>query len=259
MKVSKALVEKRRNQIMQIIQENNNISVEELVEKFNVSPVTIRRDLQYWDDLGAIERKYGSVSLIQEFIDDNKNYTRFRYMNAIAKRAALFIDDNDVIFINTSMTALAIIDYIKYKNVTILTNNAKAINSHPESNVEIIFTGGEVRYPKNSMTGDIALKTINSINANKCFIGCSGLSANGISTGLIKETSINKAMLAHTKGQKFILCDHTKIGVDYNYQYCNFNDVDCLITDVKADEFTINEIKENWKLKIIQVEPINKD
>ena len=259
MKVSKDLVNKRRNEIMQLIQENNNISVEELVNKFNVSPVTIRRDLQYWNDLGAIERKYGSASLIQEFINDNKNYERFRYMNAIAKRASLFIEENDVIFINTSMTALAIIDYIKYKNVTILTNNAKAINCHPENNVDIIFTGGEVRYPKNSMTGDIALKTINSINANKCFIGCSGLSVNGVSTGLLKETSINKAMLTHTKGQKFILCDHTKIGLDFNYQYCNFNDVDYLITDINADSYTLSEIKENWKIQILQVEPINKD
>ena len=66
-------------------------------------------------------------------------------------------------------------------------------------------------------------------------------------------------MLSHTKGQKFILCDHTKIGLDFNYQYCNFNDVDYLITDINADSYTLSEIKENWKIQILQVEPINKD
>ena len=117
MKVSKAIVDKRRNEIMKTIQENNSISVDNLVEKYDVSAVTIRRDLQYWEDMGAIVRNYGSASLIQEFVDDNKNYDRFRYMKAIAKRAALFVEDNDVIFINTSMTAIMMIDYIKYKNV----------------------------------------------------------------------------------------------------------------------------------------------
>lgn len=259
MKVSKAIVDKRRNEIMKTIQENNSISVDDLVEKYDVSAVTIRRDLQHWEDMGAIVRNYGSASLIQEFVDDNKNYDRFRYMKAIAKRAALFVEDNDVIFINTSMTAIMMIDYIKYKNVTIITNNAKAINSHPDGQVEIIFTGGEVRYPKNSMVGDIALKAVNSINANKCFIGCSGLSKNGASTGLIKETSINKAMIEHTKGKKFLLCDHTKIGLDYNYRYCGLNDVNTLITDVEVDDEVLEELANDSKVEIIKVEPLNRN
>ncbi len=258
MKVSKTLVDKRRKEIMQVIQENNNVSVDELANKFKVSAVTIRRDLQYWEDLGAIERNYGSASLIQEFVQDNKNYDRFRYMKAIAKRAALYVEDNDVIFVNTSMTAVMMIDYIKYKNVTVITNNAKAINGHPDDSLSIIFTGGEVRYPKNSMVGDIALKTVNSVNANKCFIGCSGLSKNGVSTGLLKETSINKAMLEHTRGQRFILCDHTKIGLDFNFRYCGFNDADVLITDVEADDDVLNEITEGSKINIIKVEPLNR-
>ena len=157
------------------------------------------------------------------------------------------------------MTAIMMIDYIKYKNVTIITNNAKAINSHPDGQVEIIFTGGEVRYPKNSMVGDIALKAVNSINANKCFIGCSGLSKNGASTGLIKETSINKAMIEHTKGKKFLLCDHTKIGLDYNYRYCGLNDVNTLITDVEVDDEVLEELANDSKVEIIKVEPLNRN
>ncbi|MDO4500590.1 MAG: DeoR/GlpR family DNA-binding transcription regulator [Erysipelotrichaceae bacterium] len=258
MKVSKDIVDKRRDEIMKAIQENNFISVDELVARFKVSAVTIRRDLQYWEDKGAIERNYGGASLIQEFVSDNSLYDRFRYMRAIAKRAALYVEDNDVIFINSSMTAVAVIDYIKNKNVTIITNNAKAINSHPDSNAVIMLTGGEVRYPKNSLMGELAVKTINSINANKCFIGCSGLTKNGISTGLMKETLVNKAMIDHTRGKRFVLCDHTKIGLDYNFNYSDFGGIDYLITDVLADNNTLEEIKEVSNLEVIKVEPLNK-
>ena len=48
---------------------------------------------------------------------------------------------------------------------------------NPDENVTVLFTGGELRFPKKSMTGDLAIQTINSITANKCFIGCSGLTA----------------------------------------------------------------------------------
>lgn len=54
MKVSKAIVNDRRIKIMRQIEEKRSVSVDELVEKYHVSPITIRRDLQYWEDKGAI-------------------------------------------------------------------------------------------------------------------------------------------------------------------------------------------------------------
>ena len=72
MKVSKAIVNDRRVKIMRLIEEKRSVSVDELVEKYHVSPITIRRDLQYWEDKGAIIRNYGGASLIQEFVEDEE-------------------------------------------------------------------------------------------------------------------------------------------------------------------------------------------
>ncbi len=259
MKVSKALVDKRREEIMKLIQENNFMSVEDLVRRFGTSPATIRRDLQYWEDLGAIERNYGGASLLQAFIEeDETGYDRSRYMKAIAKRAAMYVEDGDVIFLNSSLTAIMIIDYLRYKHVTIVTNNARAINYHPDTNVTILFTGGEVRFPKKSITGDLALATINSITADKCFIGCSGLTKDGISTANVKETMVNKSMLQRTKGPRFVLCDHTKIGLTFAFNYSDFDGIDYLITDAKADKETLGDIARHHKVKIIQEEPLQR-
>ena len=108
MKVSKAIVNDRRIKIMRQIEEKRSVSVDELVEKYHVSPITIRRDLQYWEDKGAIIRNYGGASLIQEFVEDAE-YERTTFQKAIAKRAALYIEEDDVIFINSSTTALSTI------------------------------------------------------------------------------------------------------------------------------------------------------
>jgi len=258
MKVSMDIVNKRREELLKIVQQNKFISVEDLVAKFNVSAVTIRRDLQYWEDRCAIERSYGGAAILQEYFNATEDYERSRYMLAIAKRAALYVEDNDVIFINSSMTAVSIIGFINKKNVTIITNNAKAIYAEQNDNLTIMFTGGEVRFPKHSMTGDITLKTLGSIYANKCFIGCSGLSENGVSTGFIKETYINKLMLDHTKGLKFVLADHAKIGLDYNFQSFGVNDMDYIITDNAVDEEKLKNIKMKTEAQIIKVEPLRK-
>lgn len=68
MKVSKAIVNDRRIKIMRLIEEKRSVSVDELVEKYHVSPITIRRDLQYWEDKGAIIRNYGGASLIRNLL-----------------------------------------------------------------------------------------------------------------------------------------------------------------------------------------------
>ncbi len=244
---------------MRLIQENNFMSVEDLQKQFHVSAATMRRDLQYWENLGAIERNYGGAALLQAFIEeDEESYQRSRYMKAIAKRAAMFVEDGDVIFANSSMTAVMIIDYIRYKHVTIITNNAKAINFNPDENVTVLFTGGELRFPKKSMTGDLAVQTINSITANKCFIGCSGLTMEGISTANVKETLVNKTMLQRTKGKKFVLCDHTKVGLNFAFRYATFDGIDYLITDVEADKDVIDHIARHNKISVIKEEPLQR-
>lgn len=260
MKVSKNLVDKRQEEIMRLIQDNNFMSVNDLVERFGVSAATIRRDLQYWESVGAIERNYGGALLLQAFIDeDTEEYTRSRYMKAIAKKAAAFVEDGDIIFMNSSTTAIMMVEYIKDKQVTIITNNARIIRYNPDSKVTILLVGGEIRFPKKSLTGEMAINSLNKITANKCFIGCSGLTDEGISTANVKETTINKTMLQKTYGKKYVLCDHTKVGLNFAFTYAGFNTLDCIITDNQANHEVIEKIKENnKKLEIYQVEPLQK-
>ena len=53
MKMNKAVVDARRNKIMQKIQSQGKAAVEDLAEELQVSPLTIRRDLQFWEEMGA--------------------------------------------------------------------------------------------------------------------------------------------------------------------------------------------------------------
>lgn len=256
MKREKQLVDNRRLEIMKLLQQNKIISVNELADQFGVSKVTVRRDLQYWEDMGALKRDYGGASLVQNFIDDHDNYQRKRYLHAIAKAAASYIDDGDVIFLNTSLTALAILEYIRGKNVTVITNNARAIGYTPDGKVTVIFTGGEVKYPKNSMTGDYAVSMLNNISAVKCFIGCSGLDLNGIYTSIMREISVNQTMIRRTTGQRFLVCSHKKFGLTYPFRYATLNDFNYVITDNNAPIDMITRMEERYPIKFKKVSPI---
>ncbi len=255
MKVNYEIVQKRRDDIMILIQKFGKITVDTLAREFNTSEITIRRDLQYWEEKGAIVRFHGGARLVQQMLPNiDTNFTNERYKHAIAKYAAQFVEDGDTIFINTSSTALLVIKYIHNKRVTVVTNNAKAVNVKHDPLVSIFLTGGELRFPKEAMIGDFALNNLSRVSAMKCFIGCSGLDVqNGITTAIQNEVPINETMIRRTKGTVFLLADHTKVGEHHSFVSGALDQINYLITDVCAPSEVIQELNEKSNIKIVQL------
>ena len=126
------------------------MSVASLAEKMNVSALTMRRDLDSLQEQGIITRQYGSARLATG--EGGTTQTQERAKTAIARAAAKYVEDDETIFINTSTTALAIVPFITAENVTIITNNGKALQMPLRPTTTILLTGGEIRIPKWSMS-----------------------------------------------------------------------------------------------------------
>ena len=84
------------------------------------------------------------------------------------------------------------------------------------------------------------------------------MTTEGISTVNVKETMVNKTMLQRTKGKRFVLCDHTKVGLNFAFRYASFDGIDYLISDVDADNDVLSYIKKHNDITIIREEPLQK-
>lgn len=254
MKRSKKLVDERRNQLLYELSITPDVKVEELADRLNVSPLTIRRDLQFWEDKNRITRHYGGAALVETFqkscnVTDAKELRK----NAIAKKAAEFVEDGDTIFINTSSTALLILKYIKHKRINVITNNANAIFVQKDNLINVLLTGGELREPKESMVGEFAYNNLSRVSANKAFIGCSGISAQvGMTTAVLAEVAINEVMLRQCTGPRFVMAEGIKIGHNHSFVSSAISKIDYVITDTTASEEALNQLRDK-KVKIIQV------
>ena len=199
-----------------------------------VSEVTLRRDLAALAAEGLVERGYGRVAAVEDS-DQSKISTIPESIQRISQMAAQFVADGDIIFVNTSRTALHMLRYIEAENVTVITNNVLATTVPHRSDMTLILTGGEVRYPKYAMVGDVAQKTIQSIRANKAFLGCSGLSVDkGVTTEFFAEVGVNSKMLQNVSGPVFLLASHVKLNWDSNFVSGPISYVSTLITDKGA-------------------------
>ena len=242
----KSEIERRRGALLAMIRQSNgeHMDIDQLAELLTVSPVTLRRDLVALKEEGLITRGYGKIAPVEES-EQNRSTSVPDVLNRIAMRAARFVEEGDIILLNTSRTALQMLHYIEAPNVTVITNNVLATNAPHRSDMSLILTGGEVRYPKYAMVGDVAMRTLGSMKATKAFLGCSGLSVeSGMTTEYFSEVGVNNLMLSQRNGPVFILAGHRKLGVNSNFISGDIHMIDNLITDRGANPEQVHAFHE---------------
>ncbi|KAB1435759.1 DeoR/GlpR family DNA-binding transcription regulator [Candidatus Galacturonibacter soehngenii] len=246
MKREKIYVDNRRDKILELVQSNPNVRVNELADKLSVSLITIRRDLQYLEEQKLLKRTHGGAVLLKSntVVEPDEPDEVSYYRRLIAKYAATLVEDGDSLFINTSSNALQMLSYVAASNVTAITNNGKVINKEFGPGINVILTGGELRYPKDAMVGDYAIRNLSTVFAKKAFVGCSGITPDsGMMTEIASEVSVNEVMVNHSTEAVYVMADHTKIGKRSSFISCSIEKVKYLITDELAPEDILDEFR----------------
>jgi|SRR5699024_2101000 len=257
MKSSQGVIFNRREKIFHILKTHKQILVKELAEKMEVSEITIRRDLKYFENQALIERFYGGAKLIDSAIllsEQQKIYKNYptkkrNIKSLIANKASQMIKTENTVFINSGSTAFQLFNNISKKDIIIVTNNGKVINQLDNHHAHIILSGGEIYNEKHSLIGDFAINSFVKVSADICFLGVGGINDKGITTFSLPETTVNKTILERTKGPRVVLAEGKKIGVENNFVTSNIDLITHLITDQSANKEEIKKL-ENKGVKI---------
>lgn len=248
-------VERRRSQILKLIRERDSVKVEELAEIFRMSNMSVRRDLQYLEDRNLVTRFYGGARANAAFQYRTPEEELALYRKLLGRYAATKVEAGDTIFINGSSCALNLLDYLNAANVRVVTNNGHAANKKCPKGCVITLTGGELR--EHIMVGDSVMRRLLNETADKTFIGCAGITANGeFRYNIPMEIGINEAMISRTTNEVYILADHTKLENaelgQTQYGSCTYERQVTLITDEKADPHTVESLR-NKGMEVYQV------
>lgn len=251
MKRDRNSIAKRRQSFLLYIQEHQNADVTALAEKFQVSPITVRRDIKYFEEKGLMKHYFGGVQILPQapseepYFETAEQDTLISYKQRLAQKACEMIEDGDTIFINSSSTAMLIFQYLANKSVTIITNNGRSLLMQRDPMVELVLTGGEVYGKKRSLVGEFALNALNKVTATKCIIGASGISVDGgVTSSVIQETAINQTMLRRCSGPKIVVVDGAKIGLQHNFFSSPISSITHIITNSRAEPSELERLKE---------------
>ena len=239
----------RIKEIEEYILSNESVSLDSLCDIFKISKNTIRRYINELVEKGSVKKVYGGVTaVIKDLIPFEERNIKNNYQKtAIAKVASDFVNDGDVIFIDSGTTTLNMIEFLKNKNdVTILTNSLNVIIiALPFPNLNVICTGGSLIRKTNSFEVINNLTIFKDYNINKSFMAATGISiSNGATNSSPLEYKIKK-IIVEKSNELYLLADSSKFDISSLMTYCQLTDIDYLITDKKPSEKYIEFFEEN--------------
>ena len=210
--------EQRRDRIVATIHENGKVRVSELSEEYEISEVTIRKDLEALEAEGHLKRVHGgAIGLNKLYVnmDLSERYkTNAQAKKSLAELAASFIDDNDTIFMNAGTTLTYVLRAIRdKKNISLVTNSVQnATEAALYSSFNVILLGGELDSKYQFTFGADAEKQLENYRAAKCIISVDGISAEaGLTLYYSNEASLARKMI-ELATKTIIVADSTKIG-----------------------------------------------
>ena len=236
-------------EISEFVKEKKYASIDEIMEKFQLSRSTVRRTLIAMEEKKLLKRVRGGAEAIEE-VDAILPMDFQEVFNAnkedkiiIAKKAASLIQDNDVIFIDSGSTCFYMIDYIKAKEITVVTNGIMHIQKLMAKGINTYILGGYAKPEKNLIMGEDMANKISVMNFDKAFLGTMGIDArSGFTTMMLEDGEVKKAVIK-SSDKCYILADKSKFNVRKFYTYGDFTE---------ATIITNSEIKfEEGKAKII--------
>ena len=225
--------QQRRHHIMQIVQEQGEVSVEQLVQIFDTSEVTIRKDLTALETNGFLLRRYGGAVLMpQEIIEDEQDELSERKL-VIAKAASERIRDHNRIIVDSGSTTAALIKQLNRKQgLVVMTNSlsvATALRSL-ENEPTLLMTGGTWDTRSESFQGKVAEQVLRSYDFDQLFIGADGVDLERGTTTFNELIGLSQVM-AEVSREVIVMVESQKIGRKMPNLELNWQQIDVLITD----------------------------
>jgi DeoR/GlpR family transcriptional regulator of sugar metabolism len=219
--------------------------VPELAAAFDVSPMTVRRDLRMLAREGKLERVYGGAISAEE----DRPFAEIAVERAEAKQrigvaAAALVREGQTLMLDIGTTAVQVARHLRGSMTVITTNLAAYEELLPESGITLILPGGTVRRDYRSLVGVVAEDSLRQLSADVAYIGTSGVDDEGsVWDTTMAEVPIKRAMMAGAD-RVVLLADRQKFSMSGVVRVCAAGDIDQIVTEEEIPPTTAIAVRE---------------
>lgn len=240
----------RQLDIIDWARQYGRVKVENLAEHFQLSPQTIRKDLNELCDKGMLQRVHGGATLSAGIINDE--YEARRGLAADAKRsigikAASLISNNHSLIINIGTTTEQVAFALKIKrSLLVITNNINVVNilrGNPE--IETIIAGGLVRRQDGGVVGEATMDFIRQFKVDYAIIGTSAIDEDGSLLDYdYREVRVAQAIIENAR-HSILVADNMKFERSAPVRMGHISQLGSFVTDKPPPESFVQICDDN--------------
>ena len=221
--------------ILQKLSHQEMVTIPELLDTFNVSVETIRRDLSYLEKKQLIKKVYGGAILFNRPVSDTNGDRRlhehFSEKEAIGRAAASLVNDGDSLYLGPGTTVRQVAIHLRnHKNLTVVTDSLYVANALLNTDTELYFMGGSIYHRGAHLSTMIPPDAWDFFHPNKAIIGGGGISSNyGVTDFHPRESAMLRNIIERTVNV-IIVADNSKFGLVGPCATCSLARVNRIIT-----------------------------
>lgn len=231
----------RHAEILELAKAEGRVMVDDLAARFEVTPQTIRKDLNDLCERQLLTRIHGGAvnpSGTQNMEYEQRGKIAAAEKQTIGAAAAALIPDNASLFINIGTTTEAVSQaLLSHGRLMVITNNINVANRmrvYPQ--FEVVIAGGVVRGSDGGVVGEAAVDFIRQFKVDFAVIGASAIDADGALLDYdFREVKVAQAIIANAR-HVILVADSTKFERTAPVRIGHLGQVDTFVTDICADE-----------------------
>ena len=239
------LREERKREILYQLLRDGEVAVEQLALRLEASTATIRRELNYLEEVGLLRRTHGGAIQLEPML-----YEPFQRLSSFAAQAQIraaekrriglaaagMIQDGEIIALSAGTTTTQVGRSIHgRRGVTIVTNAINiAMELSHRLDLKIIITGGFLNKNWFGLSGDAGIASVNEMFYDWAFISVDGIhTEHGVTSNSAELGLINRAMIQQSR-KTVVVADHSKFGKVCKTLIAPIAKVDLIVTDKRS-------------------------
>ena len=231
----------RQHAILDLAKQIGRVTVDDLAGRFDVTPQTIRKDLNELCEQRLLARVHGGAILassVENVGYDARRQIAAREKLAIGRAAAELIPNDASLFINIGTTTEAVAQgLLQHTGLMVITNNINVANmmrAYPQ--IEVVIAGGVVRRADGGIVGEAAVDFIRQFKVDFAIVGTSAIDGDGSRLDYdFREVKVAQAIMANAR-QVILVSDSTKFDRTAPVRIATIEQVDVFVTDHCPDE-----------------------
>ncbi len=231
----------RQLEIINFARQVGTVEVEDLARRYEVTPQTIRKDLNDLCERKILHRTHGGATIssgVENLSYEARRFVASEEKRAIGRAAAALIPNGSSLFINIGTTTEEVANaLLGHEELLVITNNLNvAAVLHREPKMEVIVAGGAVRRSDGGVIGSMAVDLIRQFKVDFAVIGASAIDEDGSLLDFdYREVRISQAIIENARNV-ILVADSSKVARTAPVRIAHLNQIDTFVTDQLPSE-----------------------